>query len=69
MTQLQSDRARPIGWFAPATMFPASVSVVIRGIDWAYWEVFARAPGLVSALHGHVRAVPGLKAEFIRSAR
>ena len=59
------DELERIDWFAPPTAFPSAVSVAIRGIDWAYWEVFSRQPGLISAVYRHVRDVPGLKAELL----
>jgi hypothetical protein len=54
-----------VGWFDPPSNFPPEISISIRGIDWAYWEVFARNQKLVIALHEHLKDVPGLKVELL----
>ncbi len=57
-----------IGWFDPPTNFPPEISVSIRGIDWAYWEVFARDRNLIVAVHEHLKDVQGLKLELLNPA-
>jgi len=52
-----------LDWFAPAARFPAAVSVVVRGIDWAYWEFFARDQAVFLAVHEQLKGVHGLKVE------
>jgi len=49
-----------LGFFAEPVAFPAGVSVAIRGIDWAYWEVFARERGMIDAVYEELRDVEGL---------
>jgi hypothetical protein len=58
------DALAKLDWFASAKAFPESVSVVIRGIDWAYWEVFARDQRMIMAIHDHLRTVHGLSVEL-----
>lgn len=58
------DALGGLGFFVPAADILPMVSVVIRGIDWSYWEVFARDRGLIDAVHEHLRDVPGLKIEL-----
>jgi len=57
-----------IDWFAPPTAFPATVSMVIRGIDWAYWELFARDRALITAVYDQVRRVDGLSFKWLEPA-
>jgi hypothetical protein len=57
-----------LDWFAPVTDFPSPVLVCIRGVDWAYWELFARDQTLVAAIHDHLRDVPGLTFELLNAA-
>jgi hypothetical protein len=54
-----------LGWFHPPNSFPPAVDVVVRGIDWAYWEVFARDERLITEVHDHLREVPGLSVQLL----
>lgn len=49
-----------MGWFDSPRTFPPAVSVVIRGVDWAYWDILARDHAVVSAVYEHLRRVEGL---------
>jgi hypothetical protein len=57
------DTLGNLGFFAEPAAFPPAGSVVVRGIDWAYWEVFARDRGLIDAVQDYLRDVPGLRVE------
>jgi hypothetical protein len=58
-----------VGWFDAPQAFPPAVSVVIRGIDWAYWEIFTRDQRAIAALEQHLRGVHGLYVELLDAGR